>query len=254
MLGRHHLLLSVATVGLVVAPLFTTYPNVVLLAIAGCAIGSLVPDADSPDAAIFHPEVRGLKGSRGEALNAIAPIFPAFGYTTKYLIYKPAVKLYDAFVFDQYDIEERHRGFLHSFLGLGTATVVTGVYLIVALLLLGLFSILHLAVFLAAYLAGAVLHLAEDSCTKTGIQWNFPFQDWEINGQLTTTARPEDTRYQNGFLTILGVVAAGLFLLSAMYPDFPAIALSITGAVLGAVLWLIFGRLVAKCRVVRPGR
>lgn len=40
MLGRDHLLLSVATVLLVLAPLFTLYPNAVLVALVGASIGS----------------------------------------------------------------------------------------------------------------------------------------------------------------------------------------------------------------------
>lgn len=92
MLGRHHLSLSVATVALVVFPLFTLYPNATLLALLGAAIGSLIPDADSPDAAIFHTEVRGMKKEGfSNLLNAAAVLNPVFGYATKYLIYKPAV-------------------------------------------------------------------------------------------------------------------------------------------------------------------
>lgn len=251
MLGRHHLLLSVATVSLVVAPLFIHHPLPVLLVLAGTAIGSVIPDADSPDATVFHQEVRGLNGSAGEPLQAVAAFFPAFGYVTKYLIYKPAVKLYDSLVFEEYDIEERHRGFLHSFLGLGTATVITGIYLVAILLVLGLSVTLSLLAFLAAYLVGALLHLAEDSCTKTGIQWNYPFQEWELKGQLTTTATPEDVKYQNGFLVLLGSLAGSSFLLSATTTDIPPIALSLFGAVLAAVLWVVFAKWVAKCRV-RP--
>lgn len=251
MLGRHHLLLSVGTVALVVSPLFAHYPNAVLVAIVGTAVGSLIPDADSPDAAIFHPEVRGLKGTSGEVLNAVAPLFPAFGYVTKYLIYKPAVKAYDAFVFDEYEIEENHRGFLHSFLGLGTATVVTALYLVVVLLFLEILSLPHLAIFLGAYLLGALLHLAQDSCTKTGIQWNYPFQDWEIKGGLTTTARPEDTKYQRGFLTVLGVLVGGFFLLPLVFTRVPAVLVSAGSTFVAAILWLFFGKVVAKCRIDR---
>ena len=128
MLGRDHLLLTIATVSLVLAPLFTLYPTAVLVALVGTAIGSLIPDADSPDAAIFHTKVSGLRGGIGGVLNSIGVLYPVFGYVTKYLIYKPSVKFYDAFIFTEMNIEERHRGFLHSFLGLGTATVLTGVY------------------------------------------------------------------------------------------------------------------------------
>lgn len=253
MLGRHHLLLSVATVGLVAAPLFVLAPTIALVALAGTAIGSLIPDADAEDAAIFHTEVRGLNGSTGKTLDLLAPVFPVFGYATKYLIYKPSVVLYDTYVFEEQDVVERHRGLLHSVLGLGTATVLTGIYLIPVLLFLGLFSILHLGVFLLAYLVGGVLHLAEDSCTKTGIQWHYPVRDWKVEGRLTTTARRRDTIYQDVFAVVLGGCAVGLFLLAGTYSVAPAPVLLLVGGVLAVALWLGFARLVAKCRIVRAG-
>ena len=156
MLGRHHLTLSVATVALVVLPLFTQFPNAVLVVLVGAAVGSLIPDADSPDAAIFHSEVKGLKGGYSEVVNAAAIVFPAFGFVTKYLIYKPAVWFYDRLVFESYDISERHRGFSHSFLGLGTIAVVTTLYLLPVLYLLELLWLVGVAVFVAGYLGGAV--------------------------------------------------------------------------------------------------
>lgn len=105
----------------------------------------------------------------------------------------------DTVVFEEYDIEESHQGFLHSMFGLATATVFTGVYLAVVLLLIDLLALVPLVIFLVAYVVGALLHLLEDNCTKTGIQWTHPFQDWEIRGDLTTTARRRDTVYQDAF-------------------------------------------------------
>lgn len=247
MLGRHHVSLSVATVALVVLPLFTPYPGLSMIALVGAAIGSLIPDADSPDAAIFHQEVRGVS----DLLNAPAVLYPAFGYVTKYFIYKPVVTFYDTIVFNQYDISERHRGFLHSFLGLFTLTVVTGLYLIPVLFMLDLLSSIGLGVFLAAYLAGAILHLVEDSCTKTGIQWNFPFQAWTVRGRLTTTARPEDTKYQRGFLTVLGLGAGAMFILPSIIEYVSAFLLAMSGFIIGLILWVGFSIGIARCEISR---
>lgn len=62
-----------------------------LVALVGTAIGSLIPDAGSPNAAIFHTKVSGLRGDIGDVMNSIGILYPAFGYVTKYLIYKPSV-------------------------------------------------------------------------------------------------------------------------------------------------------------------
>ncbi|MFB6095750.1 MAG: metal-dependent hydrolase [Halodesulfurarchaeum sp.] len=249
MLGRHHLTLSVGTVALVVLPLFPIYPLVTIVALVGTAIGSLIPDADSQDAAIFHTEVSGIRGDLGDLVNAPGVLYPVFGYVTKYLIYKPAVAFYDRVVFAERDIRERHRGFLHSFLGLGTLTVVTGIYLGIVLLLVGLTWLVGIVVFLAGYLAGAVLHLLEDSCTRSGIQWNFPFDSWRVQGDITTSTDPADMRYQQGFLVVLGVGAGVMFLAPLLVTAIPRLLFSLLGVVLGGFLWWVFAVPVAGCRV-----
>ena len=254
MLGRDHLLLTIATVSLVLAPLFTRYPTVVLVALVGTAIGSLIPDADSPDAAIFHMNVSGLRGGIGSVLNSIGILYPVFGYVTKYLIYKPSVQFYDSFVFTETNIEERHRGFLHSFLGLGTATVLTGVYLLPLLYVLGIVSVVFIGVFLLAYLTGAILHLVEDSCTKSGIQWHYPFRQWRIRGNLTTTTRLADTIYQRVFSVILGGGVVLLFFLPSIYSEISPILFALIGTVAGGVLWLCFAFFVAKCEITEVTR
>ena len=60
MLGRHHALLSALTAAAIFLPLLTVRPILALLGLAGVTIGSLLPDVDSPDAAIYHTEVRGM--------------------------------------------------------------------------------------------------------------------------------------------------------------------------------------------------
>ena len=202
MLGRHHLTLSAGTVALIVLPLFSIHPHETLLVFAGTIIGSLVPDAASPDAAILHGEIKGLSGGFSDILNAIAVLNPVFGNTTKYLTYKPTVKFNDNFVFEDYDIAERHQELLHSFLGLGTITIMTTLYLIPVNIFLYLVWLFGSAVFILAFLTGEILHLLEDSCTKSRIQSNSPFHAWKLKGQITTTARPEDMKYQRYFLTI----------------------------------------------------
>ncbi|MFB6115765.1 MAG: hypothetical protein ABEK04_05795, partial [Candidatus Nanohalobium sp.] len=92
MLGRQHLMLSVATVSVVLAPYLESAEGFVIVMLLGTGIGSLIPDVDAQDAAVFHNDIRGLNGDVGDTVNNfIGPLLPAFGYTTKYAIYKPAV-------------------------------------------------------------------------------------------------------------------------------------------------------------------
>jgi hypothetical protein len=75
---------------------FTGYPNLVLVVTVASAVGSLIPSADSPDAAVFHSEVRGIGGGYSNLLYAPGAMYPVFGLVTNYLIYESAVIFYDS--------------------------------------------------------------------------------------------------------------------------------------------------------------
>jgi membrane-bound metal-dependent hydrolase YbcI (DUF457 family) len=179
MLGRHHLALSVLTLSLLLVPFFGSSTTLVIIALIGCAVGSLIPDADASDGAIFHNEVRGVHGNVRPIVNTVALIFPLFGYLTRYGIYKPITSLFG--------IDERHRGFLHTIRGILAAAGLTAVYVVIILLILArdLASFaLGLLVFMSAYIIGAVLHLIEDTMTVSGVQ---PLKRL-IRGRLRTGA------------------------------------------------------------------
>jgi hypothetical protein len=75
---------------------FTGYPNLILVVTVASAVGSLIPSADSPDAAVFHFEVRGISGGYSNLLYAPGAMYPVFGLVTNYLIYESAVIFYDS--------------------------------------------------------------------------------------------------------------------------------------------------------------
>lgn len=253
MLGKHHLLLSLFTAAILVVPYFFQYPELVLVIIIGVAIGSLVPDADSPDAAIFHEKVKGIKGELSQVINGlIAPLFPIFGYTTKYLIYKPSILIFGRTLLKKYNIEERHRGFLHSFLGVATATVLTGIYAFVVLYLLNLFSFVYFLAFLLSYTSGALLHLVEDSATVTGTQFNYPFSDFRVSGELIT--RPDSAKNSDIFTSFLFIIAGLLFFMNILgYIPYPNWLITLFSAIFLILCWAIFLVFVAKVRIERGG-
>lgn len=186
MLGRQHLLLSLATSSVLLMPFIENYNSLALLFFIGSSIGALIPDVDASDAAVFHRNVKGLNGQTGKMINGtIGPLLPIFGYSTKYLIYKPAVHFFNL-VSRNYNFHQRHRSFSHSLLGITTMTALTGIYVTPLLLYANIFSILHLTIFLSGYTLGAILHIIQDSCTKTGIAWNAPFSTKRLKGKLRT--------------------------------------------------------------------
>jgi membrane-bound metal-dependent hydrolase YbcI (DUF457 family) len=253
MLGRHHLLLSLFTAAILVIPYFFQYPELALLVVIGVSIGSLVPDADSSDAAIFHEKIRGIKGEFGQVINGlIAPLFPVFGYATKYLVYKPAIFVFGRTLLRKYNIEERHRGFLHSFIGVSTATILTGIYAFIILFLLGVFSLWYFMAFLLSYTFGALLHLMEDSATVTGTQFNYPFSDFRVSGELIT--RPDSAKNPDLFTSFLFITAGLLFFLTILnYLPHPNWLISLFCAIFLIACWTVFLVFVAKVRIEGGG-
>lgn len=232
MLGKQHLTLSVMSAAPVLIPFLEAYPVYVTLSLTGIAIGSLIPDVDAKDAAVFHTDIRGLKSGPGLAFNSfIAPTLPLFGYITKYLIYKPVIHLLNFTT--SYRFLERHRQFTHSILGVVTVTSITGLYLLIPLKLLSLNLFLP-SIFLTGYFIGQILHLIQDSCTKSGIAWRQPISSTKLKGGLTTGK-------DNFKPLILLHLLSGLTVISA----YATYNLNSTNAVKGsvtmvAVFWTLF--------------
>lgn len=203
MLGRQHLKLSVMTYTTLITPFVQDHFVQALIGLIGVSIGSLIPDVDSVDAAVFHSNVKGL-GSPGIAFNdLIGPVLPLFAYISKYLIYKPVVHLLNFLT--PYSFHQAHRSFTHSIIGVTTLTLMTGLLLYLPLNYIGLSTAL-LPVFLTAYCGGAFLHMLQDSCTKSGIAWNQPFNKRKIKGDLITgksNKRPKILFYCLTGLTVL---------------------------------------------------
>lgn len=209
MLGRQHLTLSFFSGIIVFSPLIHVESSYFILSVIGVCIGSLIPDVDAEDASIFHSKVRGLKGDTGLILNDfIAPLLPLFGYVTKYIIYRPLLVVYDKFLFSDYEFSDSHRDFTHSILGVFSITVFTGVLIGIPLHLIKEFNFVFLYVFLVGYLVGCLLHMLQDSCTRTGIAWNSPFSGRKLKGEIYTG---KDFFKIHIFSLILGVTSS-LFL------------------------------------------
>ena len=203
MLGRQHLKLTVMTYTALITPFVQEYFIQALIGLVGVSIGSLIPDIDSVDAAVFHSNVKGL-GSPGIAFNDfIGPVLPFFAYISKYVIYKPVVHILNFLT--PYTFHERHRSFTHSITGVATLTVMTGLLIYLPLNYTDL-SLALLPFFLAAYCGGALMHMVQDSCTKSGIAWNQPFSKFKLKGNLVTgksVRRPKILLYTLTGLTVL---------------------------------------------------
>ena len=224
MKGGHHVLLSLCTAAVLLAPAAGTLPLPTLGAVlSGIFIGSLAPDADASDAAIFH-------GRRGR----LGLLLPLFGYTIRYLIYYPISCIF-RFIFGS-QARPRHRGLLHSAIGVAFSSVLLSLYIRLALLVLGLPGDSILILFGAGFFGGCILHLLEDSCTPMGVAWWFPFRTTRLMGRIRT--RSGDLRP-----TLFGItlaLAAAFLLAGPVVPDLPRVPLAGLAAVMVGALWGIF--------------
>ena len=65
MRGDQHVYLSLTTAGLLIAPSVPVLdPALIAVLFFGVFVGSLAPDADAVDAAIFNGRIGGMKGKR----------------------------------------------------------------------------------------------------------------------------------------------------------------------------------------------
>jgi len=241
MRGDQHVYLSLTTAGLLIAPFVPVLdPALIAVLFFGVFVGSLAPDADAVDAAIFNGRIGGMKGKRGQVLNGFAVVLPVFGYTIRYLIYYPLSLVFSLILRKSY--RHRHRGLLHSFSGVGLTSVILSGYLALILTWLG-WSLALLPAFGLAFFAGCVLHLMEDACTPAGVAWLYPFSRRRMAGRVRTwgdfEVRPA------AFAVVLALAAAGMFVAPFVTTVSPGDLRSL--ALVGtAVLWLLF---MLICRV-----
>jgi len=163
MRGESHVIMSV----LISFPTFfvlynwspsVQYSNSIILIMMGIFMGSLLPDLDASDSKIMHGWWR--------------PI----GFISKYLFYKPLAKILH---WKSDTFKDEHRGFLHSLIG----------WFFTSLFFAGVSIVLFLIVWYIWYIwvgisVGFLLHLAEDSFTRSGVRWFFP-----KGGRIRSTTR-----------------------------------------------------------------
>ncbi|NMA11371.1 MAG: metal-dependent hydrolase [Methanomicrobiales archaeon] len=245
MRGDQHVSLSLATAALLIAPWATVIdPPVIAVLLFGVFVGSLAPDADAVDAAIFNGRIAGAKGKRGQVVNGFAVVLPVFGYTIRYLIYYPLSLVFMLLLRKSY--RHRHRGLLHSFSGVALTTLVLSGYLALILTWLGS-SLALLPAFGCAFFAGCILHLVEDTCTPAGVAWLYPFSRRRVAGRVRSRGSFE---VRPAAFTIVLVIAAAGFSVAPFVTDIPVEELGSLALVAAPVLWLLF-MLVSR---VRPER
>ncbi|MCS3924434.1 membrane-bound metal-dependent hydrolase YbcI (DUF457 family) [Methanosalsum natronophilum] len=87
----------------------------------------------------------------------------------------------------EHEVNNRHRGIMHSPIGiLISSLILTLIVSAVVFLIYQKINMLMVSFVFIGLLFGQFLHLLEDSCTVTGINWKFPFGTKLINGKIYT--------------------------------------------------------------------
>lgn len=233
--GDQHVLITLFSGGLLLAPHVTLLaPGELAVLLFGLFVGSLAPDADATDAAIFHTRVPGLKGITRRLVEGVAGTLPFFGYLIRYGEYYPAAGVF--WFLSRGEMKAGHRGVLHSLLGVVLITALTGLYLALALRLLGWSAPILLALGVAGFGAGALLHLAEDSCTPGGIAWLYPLSGRRVRGRLRTGRSDLRPRF---FATALGAAMWSCVLLE-VWLNWPAAEVAQLSVFIFCALWTFF--------------
>jgi len=243
MRGDQHVYLSLTTAGLLIAPWIAVLdPALIAVLLFGVFVGSLAPDADAADAAIFNGRLGGVKGKRGQIVNGLAVVLPVFGYTIRYLIYYPLSLVFALILRKSY--RHRHRGLLHSLPGVGLTSLLLSGYLAVILTWLGV-SLALLPAFGAAFFVGCILHLVEDTCTPAGVAWLYPFSRRRLAGSVRAWGNLE---VRPAVFAIILALAAVTVLIAPVVTSATAEELRLLAPLAALLLWVFF---ILTCRVRR---
>jgi membrane-bound metal-dependent hydrolase YbcI (DUF457 family) len=188
--------------------------DVIGYVLGGVLLGCLLPDVDASDAKVMHGYWR--------------PI----GLFGKYFFYKPMTWILKTRS-DAY--REQHRGYLHSFIGCFLATIYFAIPIAILFLhstyvmLLPLETTIWVWVIWIGLPFGFLMHLVEDSFTKSGVRWMFP--NGKTYSSQTSTGKKSEYNLLSAFIVTYGILTAIIYMAP---PSF----IVLFGAILGSLIFL----------------
>lgn len=194
MLGRNH---AISTVAFCASILFALLDRSLIsfsssvLFLFGSAVGSILPDSDVNGAEIFRKR-------NGKTIPGFSLLLNIIGYVTRYVFYKPLVFVLKHTLFPELKKFDRHRGFLHSFIGMFSVVLFWTIVLAALEDFLSVSGIVPFAIpfnpvlfFNAGILSGYFLHLFQDSLTVSGVPFfaGIRKSNYEFHGKQHTSSK-----------------------------------------------------------------
>lgn len=218
MRGESHLLVSILISLPTSMVLFNLLPsenfNAIIYLLGGVMIGSLLPDVDASDAKVMHG------------------YWKPIGLFGKYLFYKPMTWVLRS---RSESFQEQHRGYLHSLIGCLLAAVFFAIPIgVIFLVSIFLWTVPIELASLIWYLwiglpFGFLMHLLEDSFTKSGVRWFFP-RGKTYSGQ-TRTGKRSEYNLISAFIILYGLMTILVWMQPASFE-------LLLGTILGSILLL----------------
>ncbi|MFH0831481.1 MAG: metal-dependent hydrolase [archaeon] len=252
----------------------TPPPLIFFFIFFGLFCGAMYPDTDCPKSRIFkmkqerrkigwqssYQEWRNKKNAQriyNFFLFVFSSILITLGYIFRFLIYFPSfwiVYLINKKYIKEYEVIDEHRGISHTFFGI---TIATGLFFLLFFLVNLYFSFTgtnYLFVSTITFFLAGNIHLLQDSISKSGIKWFYPFKEKHISGNYTAFVE-FDPRIIILNLFLIGTLVLIYFVRYYISNNFPntgfkmILGVSIISLLPFICLFLIFYFLFRSCQV-----
>jgi membrane-bound metal-dependent hydrolase YbcI (DUF457 family) len=202
MLGKDHVSITFGTVlPFVIQMIYSdnSQPTYAICILVAAVIGSLTPDADSDGKPKLHYDYKII-------YDLMVPLHKLIVFSFRFFNLKEKMNL-------EYVVDKRHRGVMHSPIGVFISSVVIILlFTIVGYLIFQKINLTLIGFLFLGLISGQFLHLLEDSCTVSGINWLFPFGTGVLKGKINTGNKIEGKMDVRPLLYMLFLLFCSIFL------------------------------------------
>lgn len=225
---------------------FTNFSLIFFFIFFGLFCGAMYPDTDCPQSRIFKMKQdrrkigwqksyqdwkykKNAKDVRNAFLFFYSLILMILGSIFRFLIYFPSywlISLINTEYVKEYEITDEHRGISHTVFGIIFATGLFFLLFFLANLYFKFLGTSYIFLSTITFFLGSNIHLLQDSISKSGIKWFYPFKGKNISGDYS--AFVDDSRII--FLNISLIVAIIINYLTSYYisNNFPDTVLGVS--------------------------
>lgn len=248
---------------------FTNFSLIFFFIFFGLFCGAMYPDTDCPQSRIFkmkqdrrkigyqkfYQEWKDKKNAQ-DIYNMFLFFYSSsliiLGSIFRFLIYFPSywlISLINKKYIREYEVTNEHRGISHTIFGIIFATGLFFLLFFLANLYFKFAGINYIILSAVTFFLAGNIHLLQDSISKSGIKWFYPFKEKHISGNYS--AFVDDSRIILLNLSLIGAIILNYFALYNISNNSinQFLGVSIIFILPFASLFLIFFVLFRSCQV-----